>query len=237
HSGHIEAVYVAFLILGLLAWAYRKSALTGVALGIAAMMKFYPSLLLPAFLLLTPEIAKTSASNGSAKIDWPTARRLVNRKNFAMLAGFIATIILLYLPYWNAGSNLFGFVRGYVEEEGFVQNGARYFFLELARTVVNVPAAIFIVIAILCMLAVTARQLLREKRDVSDVARSSVALIGTYLLLTTPRYAWYYVWLIPFLCFVPLVGWLYLTAASVLLYLLWYTPLVYPEIPLWLGSS
>src|SRR5262249_5802481 len=146
HSGHIEAVYVAFLILGLLAWAYRKSALTGVALGIAAMMKFYPSLLLPAFLLLTPEIAKTSASNGSAKIDWPTARRLVNRKNFAMLAGFIATIILLYLPYWNAGSNLFGFVRGYVEEEGFVQNGARYFFLELARTVVNVPAAIFIVI-------------------------------------------------------------------------------------------
>jgi len=154
-----------------------------------------------------------------------------------MLAGLAATVTLAYLPYWSAGINLFAFVRSYFEEEGFVNSGARYFFLELARKVIWVPTASFLLIALLCMVAVAVRQLLREKRDSSDVARSSTALIGSYLLLTTPRYAWYYVWLIPFLCLAPGVGWLYLTAASVLLYLLWYTPLVYPQIPVWLGAS
>jgi len=229
HSGHIEALYVAFLVAGLLAWSHSKSALTGVALGMAAMVKFYPLLLLPAFLFLTPEATRTSASSAIG--------RLINKRNFAMLAGLAATIILAYLPYWSAGSNLFAFVRGYFEEEGFVNSGARYFFLELARKVFWFPTAVFLLIALLCLVAVVVRQLLGEKRDAIDVARSSTALIGTYLLVTTPRYAWYYVWLIPFLCLAPGIGCLYLTAASVLLYLLWYTPLVYPQIPVWLGAG
>ena len=229
HSGHIEALYVAFLVAGLLAWSHSKSALTGVALGMAAMVKFYPLLLLPAFLLLTPEATRTSATIAIG--------RPINKRNFAMLAGLAATIILAYLPYWSAGSNLFAFVRGYFEEEGFVNSGARYFFLELARKVFWFPTAVFLLIALLCLVAVVVRQLLGEKRDAIDVARSSTALIGTYLLVTTPRYAWYYVWLIPFLCLAPGIGWLYLTAASVLLYLLWYTPLVYPQIPVWLGAG
>ena len=228
HSGHIEAVYVAFLVAGLLAWSHSRSALTGVALGMAAMVKFYPLLLLPAFLFLTPEPTTTSATS---------ARRLINKKNLTMLAGLAATIILAYLPYWNAGSNLFAFMRGYFEEEGFVNSGARYFFLELARKVIWIPTGVFLFLAVLCLVGVAVGQLLKEKRDAGDVARSSTALIGTYVLLTTPRYSWYYVWLIPFLCLAPGMGWVYVTAASVLLYLLWYTPLVYPQIPGWLGAS
>jgi len=227
HSGHIEAVYVALLVAGLLAWSHSRSILTGAALGMAAMVKFYPLLLLPAFLFLTDQASRTSASR---------ATRVINKRNFVMLAGLAATIILAYLPYWNAGSNLFAFVRGYFEEEGFVNSGARYFFLELVRKVFWFPTIAFLIIALVILLAVAARQLLREKQGAVDVARGSIALIGTYLLLTTPRYAWYYVWLIPFLCLAPRIGWLYLTAASVLLYLLWYTPLVYPEIPVWLGA-
>jgi hypothetical protein len=96
---------------------------------------------------------------------------------------------------------------------------------------------VFVIFGLVLMTMVALRQLMKEKRDASDVARSSVALIGTYLLLTTPRYAWYYVWLVPFLCFASGLAWLYLTGASVLLYLVWYTPLVYPEIPGWLGIS
>src|SRR5207247_9063508 len=53
----------------------------------------------------------------------------------------------------------------------------------------------------------------------------------------SPRYAWYYVWLLPFLCFVPRFQWFYLASAAALLYLVWYTPLVYPNIPLWLGAA
>jgi hypothetical protein len=77
----------------------------------------------------------------------------------------------------------------------------------------------------------------RIKRDAIDVARAAVALIGLYLLLTTPRYPWYYAWIIPFLCFVPRAGWLYLTGATILLYLLWYIPNVYPHLPVWLGAA
>jgi hypothetical protein len=96
---------------------------------------------------------------------------------------------------------------------------------------------VFVVLAAACLLTVVIWQMLRIKRDVSDVARGALTLIGTFLLLTTPRYAWYYVWLVPFLCFAPRMGWFYLTCASVLLYLVWYTPLVYPDVPLWLGAS
>jgi alpha-1,6-mannosyltransferase len=238
HSGHIEAVYVALLVAALLAWSHARSAWTGVALGLAAMMKFYPLLLLPAFLFLYPEAPNRSESNARATIlSSSVARRLINKRNFAMLAALGVTIILVYLPYWNAGNNLFAFVRGYFEEEGFVNSGARYFFLELARRVFWIPTVAFMIMALVCLLVVVVRQLLREKRGASDVAQSSIALIGVYLLLTTPRYAWYYVWLIPFLCLARGMGWLYLTAASVLLYLLWYTPFVYPEIPVWLGAS
>jgi hypothetical protein len=79
--------------------------------------------------------------------------------------------------------------------------------------------------------------MVKPKRDAVDVARGAMALIGGFLLLTTPRYAWYYVWLLPFLCFAPRLGWLYLTSAASLLYLVWYTPFVYPGIPLWLGVA
>jgi len=238
HSGHIEAVYIAFLSLALVAWSSRKHALTGVALALATLVKFYPALLLPVFIVAGPEALSAKTSQHDEE---PARSRFVSRVihkgNLAMLVAFGATIMLAYAPYWSAGSNSFAFVRGYVEEEGFVQSGARYFLLDAVRKVVSIPTDVFLVFAAACLMAVAVWWLLRVKRDASDVARGALALIGTYLLLTTPRYAWYYVWLIPFLCFAPSLGWLYLTCASVLLYLVWYTPLVYPEVPLWLGAS
>lgn len=238
HSGHIEAVYIAFLSLALVAWSSRKHALTGVALALATLVKFYPALLLPVFLVAGPEALSAKTSQHDEE---PARSRFVSRVihkgNLAMLVAFGATIMLAYAPYWSAGSNSFAFVRGYVEEEGFVQSGARYFLLDAVRKVVSIPTDVFLVFAAACLMAVAVWWLLRVKRDVSVVARGALALIGTYLLLTTPRYAWYYVWLVPFLCFAPSLGWLYLTCASVLLYLVWYTPLVYPEVPQWLGAS
>ncbi len=241
HSGHLEAVYVAFLALALLAWSSRRRALTGVALALATLVKFYPALLLPVFLVArlgTATAPTTHQGEKSTRSRFSQfAGRLIHRGNLAMLVAFGATIVLAYAPYWGAASNSLWFLRGYVEEEGFVQSGARYFLLDAVRKLVSIPTDVFLVFAAACLMAVAVWWLLRVKRDASDVARGALALIGTYLLLTTPRYAWYYVWLVPFLCFAPSLGWLYLTCASVLLYLVWYTPLVYPEVPLWLGAS
>jgi len=238
HSGHIEAVYIAFLALALLAWSSRKHAITGISLALATLVKFYPALLLPVFLVARPE----SMSARTSQRDEEPARasfvtRVLHKGNLAMLVAFAAAVVLAYAPYWGAGGNLFAFVHGYIEEEGFVQSGARYFLLDAVRKVVSIPTDVFLIAGAACLMAVAVWQLLRVKRTASDLARCALALIGTYLLLTTPRYAWYYLWLVPFLCFAPRLGWLYLASASALLYVVWYTPMVYPEVPLWLGAS
>ena len=240
HSGHIEAAYIAFLALALLVWTSRGRALTGIPLALATLVKFYPALLLPVFLVATPATGAAPAHQREKSTRSTLSRfagRVIHKGNLAMVGAFGATVLLAYAPYLGAAGNSFWFLRGYVEEEGFVQSGDRYFLLDAVRKLVSISTNVFLVFGAVCLIAVAVWWLLKVKRDASDVARGALTLIGTYLLLTTPRYAWYYVWLLPFLCFAPRLGWLYLTCASMLLYLVWYTPLVYPEVPLWLGAS
>lgn len=233
HSGHVEAVFIAFLMLALFAWSRRKHALTGFALAIATLTKFYPVILLPAFLIAAEDDRIAGASPGRRRI----FAGLLHKQNLTMLAAFAGTLALAYVPYLGAGGNLFGFLRAYVQEEGFIQSGARYFLLDALRQIVQIPTMVFLVFGAACLITVAAWQMIKVKRDALDVSRAAMVLIGTYLLLTTPRYAWYYMWLVPFLCFAPRLGWMYLACASVLLYLVWYTPLVYPDVPLWLGAA
>jgi alpha-1,6-mannosyltransferase len=244
HSGHIESAYIAFLALALLAWAYRKYSLTGVTLALATLVKFYPALLLPVFLVVKPLPSTRPSLIKSASMKeklsrarlllW--ARGLFNKANLKMLLAFIVTVTLAYLPYISAGSKVLAFLGLYIEDEGFVEKGTRYYLLTVARKFIPLPTNIFLIIAVIALGMLAAWWMIRVKRDATDVARGAISLIGLYLLLTTPRYSWYYAWLIPYLCFVPRVGWLYLASASVLLYLLWYTPLVHPDIPMWLGA-
>ncbi|HXU39116.1 MAG TPA: glycosyltransferase 87 family protein [Blastocatellia bacterium] len=235
HSGHIEAVFIAFLALALFAWSTRNDALTGVALAIATLVKFYPVLLLPAFLIARSDTEINSGADSRDGIVRRLLNRVAHKRNLVLVSAFLVILTVAYVPYIGAGANLFGFLQKYVQEEGFVQSGARYFLLDALRTVLPIPTSMFLMLAAAGLIVVAVWCLIRRKRDMVDVARAATALIGCYLLLTTPRYAWYYAWLVPFLALVPRAGWLYLTCASALLYLVWYTPLVYPEIPLWLG--
>ena len=240
HSGHIEAVYITFLVLALLAWSKGRSFLTGASLGLAAMVKLYPALMLPVFIVATRQAMNDDRTRRDSSVIARFSQSisgLLHKSNLMMLAAFVVTVVLAYAPYLPAGRNMFAFLRGYVVEEGFVNNGARYFLLEAVRKVVPIPTDFFLVVAAVFVVAVAVRWLLTVKLDARDVGRGAIALIGTYLMLTTPRYAWYYVWLIPFLCFAPRLGWLYLSSASTLLYLVWYTPLVYPGVPFWLGAA
>ena len=240
HSGHVEGVLIAFLALALLAWSFNKNALAGTALGLATLVKFYPILLLPVFLIVRPNTSKKEHVSLGAQSEngflIPLLRRVVNKHNLAILGSFVITIALAYAPYAGAGNKLFGFLQDYLQGEGFIQGGSRYFLLDLLRRLFPAPTLLFVIPAVAFLAYVASRLLFATKRDAVDVARGAFMLIGSYLLLTTPRYAWYYAWLIPFLCLVPRVAWLYLTCASALLYLLWYTPLVYPGISLWLAA-
>jgi len=73
--------------------------------GLAVMTKFYPLVLLPA---------------------------LFRRGEYRMPATLAAVIAFGYACYSGAGMHVFGFLRGYAQEEG-METGTRYFLLELTQ--------------------------------------------------------------------------------------------------------
>jgi hypothetical protein len=240
HSGHIESAALAFLAAALLAWSYKKPALTGAAIALATLVKVYPALLLPVFMM--SGVAGSSERRGQEGRSTPGGRlaRLraicLCKSNLRMLAAFAATVLLAYVPYLTVGSGVTGYLSGYLREEGFVDSGNRYFLLGLVREVANVPAVLYSAVAALVLGWFALRALLLHKRTAADVAGVATSMVGLFLVLSSPRYSWYVAWIIPFLCFVPRAGWLYLSGASVLLYLLWLTD-GHPGVPLWLGAA
>jgi hypothetical protein len=227
HSGHIESATMAFIAFAALAWSHKKETLTGVALALATLTKYYPGLLL--LVLLT---ARDEGETRPAGL----VQRLRRRFSIRTLIAFLATIIIAYLPYLSVGSGVLGYLPGYFKEEGFVESGSRYFLLELARLVAPVPTTAYAATAVVVLLGAVVWWTLRREREPLGPIRASLAIVGLFLILTTPRYAWYIAWIIPFLCFAPSVAWFYLTGASILLYTLWLTT-DYPNIPLWLGTA
>jgi hypothetical protein len=54
-----------------------------------------------------------------------------------------------------------------------------------------------------------------------DYITRAFVLAATFTLLLSPRYSWYFAWLIPFLCLMPLAPVLLLTTAHFILYAMW----------------
>ena len=240
HSGHVESVFIAFIALGLLAWSHKRAALAGCALGLAAMVKFYPALLLPAFMFSAAGSLdrRPGLSDGPVRRLFEAARSvLLDRMNLKFLGAFACTVAFSYLPYLSVGKGVLGYLPKEFKEEGYLDSGSRYFILSLVNSILPMPTVIFIALAGLSLAGLGLWVMVRRKADVIDVARGSIAMIGLFWIFTTPRYTWYYAWILPFLCFVPSVAWIYLTGATILLYLLWFIPNVYPNLPVWLGAA
>jgi hypothetical protein len=89
-SGHLDSAAMAFIALALLARYRKQSIMTGLFLGVAILLKFYPVVLLPA---------------------------LYRRGDFKMPAAVAAVIALGYAAYSSVGLLVFGFLGGYVQEE------------------------------------------------------------------------------------------------------------------------
>ncbi|HEY6328606.1 MAG TPA: glycosyltransferase family 87 protein [Blastocatellia bacterium] len=250
HSGHVDPAFITCLAFAMLAWTYRKPTLTGIALALATLVKLYPMMLLPVFLTDpddmnsdAPEMKFEMKLHAGRMLDSVTQvisriRKVVfNRSSLKTIAAFLVTIVVCYLPYLTVGGGVFGYLTGYFQEEGFVDSGGRYFPLALIRKLVPMPTNLYSACAVLALGGMALWWLIKRKRNALDIATGSLAMVGLYLVLTSPRYPWYFCWIIPFLCFVPRIGWLYLTGATVLLYTLWFIPDQYPNLPLWLGAS
>jgi alpha-1,6-mannosyltransferase len=201
-SGHVDAIAVASVMLALLAAESRRPFLAGIALGGAALVKFFPVVVAPAIY---------------RRWDW----RLP-------LAG-AATVILLYLPYLSAGPQIFGFLGGYADEEG-LRDGSGLYPWVLLRHIVPVPQSAFalympvaaLILAGLGLYVLFARQKHRSGHG-ADIA-GAFLIVTVYTVLTSPHFPWYFAWVIPFLCFVPYWPVLYLTGSSTLLYIAGWPP-------------
>jgi alpha-1,6-mannosyltransferase len=174
NSGHVDALMVALMLLGL--WI----ALTGHALRGAAVIAF--SALVKPFAV--PVLAGIWRP-------WDLKIPLV----------VIAAIALCYLPYLSVGWGVLGFLtKGYLVEEG-ISAGYELWPLSLWRLVFGQHQGDVVGYAVLAALVLLFKGLSVARRSDRSIA-SSLADINMLLLITllcvSPNYPWYFLVITPF---------------------------------------
>jgi hypothetical protein len=158
-------------------------------------------------------------------------------------AAFGATAVAAYLPYLGVGSGVFGYLPGYLDEEGFA-DGRRYYLLAQAERFTGpldagpVTADRWYPLLAALIVGCVAVWCLRDPRDDARAMldRSGLLLVVVFLL-ASPSYPWY---LLAPLALIPLLsGWIAvpavaITCAAPFVYLRWWLDPA-PEWPLHLG--
>jgi len=197
-SGHVDAAALPLLALALLFYVRHKPDATGVALAAATLVKLYPIVLFPALY---------------RRSDW--------RKGDWKLPAWLAAIVAGgYACYASVGPHVLGFLPEYAKEEG-LESGSRYFLLTLARHALHwdgLPTAVFYGFAALLLLGLASVAFFKGEGSALAAIGYSFAIATALMLLFSPHYPWYYLWLLPFLCIIPNVPMLYFMTACFYLY-------------------
>ncbi|MCU1324299.1 MAG: hypothetical protein JWM43_3948 [Acidobacteriaceae bacterium] len=205
-AGHLDAAAMAFISLALLFRIRRRPILTGLFLGLAIMTKLYPIVLLPALMMSTtdPGIPRPDLRTWVSKTFY-----VLNPKHWdwRLPGTTFAVIALGYATYSSAGLLVFGYLGGYVREEG-IATGTRYFFLDLAQHIPGLHTLPILSFYLLCLLtfgALTVWALsvnLKQGTSASFLTPAFV-LAAALMFLFSPHYPWYILWLIPFFALQP----------------------------------
>jgi hypothetical protein len=197
-SGHLDSAAMAFVMLALLARYRKQAVLTGLFIAAAILIKIYPIILLPA---------------------------LFRRGEYKMPGTVAAMMVVAYGCYASVGMRVFGFLGGYVQEEG-MQTGERYFALGLAHLLpglhhLPVPAylagccCVFAVLFVWCWRSCCRSEdtALHESPVLhrrwfglppeADFLIAAFALAFVSMLLFSPHYPWYIAWLVPLFALAP----------------------------------
>lgn len=185
-AAHVDAVVIALVALTLLCRWRGSRGWTGFFLGCAVMVKFYPVVLFPA---------------------------LWQRRDWRMPAALMAVVLVGYGLYARVGMLVFGFLfTGYTKEEG-MESGTRYFPLDFVRQRLHMPwmpnAAFYLLCAAAlggvtwwCWQRATVEGV-PEGRGVPAFVRGAGWLGFALMLLFSPHYPWYVIWLVPFMVVMP----------------------------------
>jgi hypothetical protein len=185
-SGHLDSMVMALLVLAFLFRYRQQPLLTGLFLGLAVFTKFYPLVLFPALYQRQP--------NG--RLDW---------KMPAMVA---AVGVVSYSIYLSAGKLVFGFLGGYVEEEGMA-SGTRYFPLEWAQHLPglhglsNNAYLAFCGAIFLGLMLWAWRTCCRPESTPASFLTPAMCFATAMMLMFSPHYPWYVIWLVPFFVLCP----------------------------------
>jgi alpha-1,6-mannosyltransferase len=150
------------------------------------------------------------------------ASALYRRWDWKMPLAFFAVMVGLYGFYaWFGGGgwHIFGSLPGYVSDEGF-ESGRGVFILTILRAVglPRLPATLgFLAIAFAVMGTLFLRALSRDRPDHSMPVLAA-AFAAAAVVLISPHYPWYFVWITAFNCLVPRLSLIYLTCAPFFLY-------------------
>jgi hypothetical protein len=199
-SGHVDAIAIAFLLLAFVAADRRSPILGGMALAAGVLTKYFPAVAGPA---------------------------IYKRWDWRLPAAFMASLAVLYLPYLSAGTKVFGFLGGYVAEEGFEQ-GRGIFLWQLAGTLVHLPEhalAFYFPLAAIVIAALGLAVVFLRREPMADLAAAMVLAV-TFMVLFSPHYPWYFAWIIPLACIFPLAAVIYLTCAVNYLHIATWPPSV-----------
>ena len=174
NSGHVDALMVALMLLGL--WI----ALTGHALRGAVLI---------AFAALVKPIAA------------PVLAGIWRPWDLKMPLVVIAAVALCYLPYLSVGWGVFGFLtKGYLTEEG-ISAGYDLWLLSLWRLVFGEHQGDVVAYVVLAALVLLFKGLSVARNPHHTIA-SSLAdinmLLLIALLLLSPNYPWYFLVITPF---------------------------------------
>jgi alpha-1,6-mannosyltransferase len=190
-DGHVDAAAVAFLAVALVAHVRRHDALAGLALGGAALVKWYPALLFPA---------------------------LYRPRDWKMPIAMAAVIAAAYAPYLGVGAAVLGFIPNYLQEEGLV-SGHRFFLLNIARAAgAQLPPPVFIGAALAALFAMGVWRARRPDRTVFGDLQNAAMLAAAFTVLLSTHYLWYFGWLALFSAVVPALSLTYLAAAPTYLW-------------------
>lgn len=179
NSGHVDALMVSLMLLGLWlavsGWPLRG----GVAVALGALVKPFGAVALPA-------IWRPS--------DWKLPLVV------------IAVAGLCYAPYLSVGSRVLGFLTtGYLTEERF-STGDAFWPLAAIRFMFGADAVgstTYLVVSGSTLAAIALATAFRAQRSAETMARDTGRLAVALLFVLSPNYPWYFLILTPF---VPLIG-------------------------------
>jgi hypothetical protein len=192
-SGHVDAAMCALLVAGLLLFFHGRTLLAGAVVMLGALVKPTALLALPVF--------------------WrPWNWRL------PLVVGL--TAVLTYLPYRSVGSGVFGYLWGYIEEEGLASGRGINMLWLMERYTGPLPRAGLIYAAVAAAVLIGLAIAVAFRKDRSERAAIAVLrwLLIAFLILSSPHYPWYFLVLVPFLVIGPSATAWVLTLGCPLLY-------------------